>query len=90
MTRTAGVFRDGKALASLAARLDQAWQVGRERLESGLALGQDAWRGWSVLTVARLITMAAHRREESRGAHAREDFPARDDLHWKRHVADVI
>jgi len=31
---------------------------------------------------------AALRREESRGAHFRADFPARDDLHWKFHIAE--
>ena len=32
---------------------------------------------------------AALRREETRGAHARSDFPARDDLHWMRHEHEV-
>ncbi|MDQ3168571.1 MAG: L-aspartate oxidase [Acidobacteriota bacterium] len=90
MSRVAGVFRDGAALAPVASSFDEAWQFARERLENGLAIDHDTWRGWSVLTVARLIVTAALRREESRGAHAREDFPARDDLHWKRHVPDVI
>ena len=90
MSQAAGVFRDGKALAPLADNLDQAWRFVCERLENGLELDRDSWRGWSVLTVARLIARAALRREESRGAHARQDFPARDDLHWKRHIADVI
>ena len=90
MSQAAGVFRDGPALARLAAGLDEAWRLGRDRLEGGLGMDQAAWRGWSVLTVARLIATAALRREESRGAHARQDFPARDDLHWKRHVTDVI
>ena len=25
-------------------------------------------------------------RQESRGAHYREDFPQRDDVHWLRHT----
>ena len=44
------------------------------------------WRRFNLLTVARLIARAALRREESRGGHFREDFPARDDLHWQVHL----
>jgi L-aspartate oxidase len=33
-----------------------------------------------------LTTEAALRREESRGGHYREDFPQRDDQHWKKHI----
>ena len=39
----------------------------------------------NFLTVATLIARAALRREESRGAHFRVDFPARDDEHWRVH-----
>ncbi len=50
----------------------------------------DAWRGHNLATVALLIARAALRREESRGAHFREDFPARDDGRWRVHAADLL
>jgi L-aspartate oxidase len=39
----------------------------------------------NFLNVATLIARAALWREESRGAHFRTDFPARDDEHWRVH-----
>lgn len=90
MSRHAGVFRDGDGLSEALRQLDGPWSAGCRGLRDGRRFSADSWRAWSVLTVARLVAMAALRREESRGAHAREDFPARDDLHWKRHVSDVI
>ncbi|HEX8457430.1 MAG TPA: L-aspartate oxidase [Pyrinomonadaceae bacterium] len=39
----------------------------------------------NFVTVALLVARAALWREESRGAHFRHDFPARDDEHWRVH-----
>jgi L-aspartate oxidase len=44
----------------------------------------------SLVTVGLLVASAALRREESRGAHFRTDFPSRDDLHWKKRIADRL
>jgi succinate dehydrogenase/fumarate reductase flavoprotein subunit len=40
--------------------------------------------------LARLMAEAALWREESRGGHYREDFPARDDPRWRVHSAQQI
>jgi len=40
----------------------------------------------SLLGLAEAILLSAMAREESRGAHSREDFPLRDDQNWLKHT----
>jgi aspartate oxidase len=84
MWQSAGLFRTGDRLASAVTRLRA---VGVTAVETSVR-SLDSWRRLHLLTVARLIAQAALRREESRGGHFRDDFPDRDDRHWKIHVVD--
>jgi succinate dehydrogenase / fumarate reductase, flavoprotein subunit len=40
----------------------------------------------NLIGQAAVVLHSALYRTESRGAHAREDYPARDDLHWLKHT----
>jgi succinate dehydrogenase / fumarate reductase flavoprotein subunit len=46
----------------------------------------DAFELGYMLDLAEVISMGALQREESRGAHYREDFPKRDDKNWLVHT----
>jgi L-aspartate oxidase len=88
MWSRAGVFRDRDHLRTAAAILDEEGGALERALSTGASLTPETWRVASLLTVSRLIVRAALRREESRGAHSRTDFPHTDDVHWKQRVPD--
>ena len=86
-----GVFRDGptmerglEAVRALRDRLDSA-AVGHK----GTVFNQ-ALVGYleleCMLELAEVIALGALRREESRGSHARRDFPRRDDARFLAHT----
>jgi L-aspartate oxidase len=87
MWRSAGLFRTREGLEDAFTRLEQADAAERIRLRDNPTDGA-SWRHFNLLTVARLITRAALRREESRGGHFRADFPDRNDRDWKFHAVD--
>ncbi len=81
----AGIVRDKAGLERAAARLETLQD---ELLEVGVADGNRAynltWQDWlnldSLLHVSKAIVHAALAREDSRGAHFREDYPEVRDL----------
>ncbi len=87
MWRAAGLFREHDALEQALEQLEAACARAAGEAAASTATAE-THRRFNLATVARLVARAALRREESRGGHYREDFPARDDLHWKVHLTD--
>tara|TARA_R110002096_G_scaffold162010_2_gene329076 strand:- start:4026 stop:5711 length:1686 start_codon:yes stop_codon:yes gene_type:complete len=74
MWRQMGVERDGPAMRDAMENLE-FWSRAVEALPKN---SPRAWELLNMLTVARLATLGALEREESRGVHHRTDFPALD------------
>ena len=88
MWRQVGLFRDAATLRGALEVLEPRYREAGARVREGAQLDLEGWRATNVVTVAYLIARAALRREESRGAHYRDDYPARDDINWLRRVSD--
>jgi succinate dehydrogenase / fumarate reductase flavoprotein subunit len=72
-------------------RTDERIQEWMERWQRTSVLDASGWTNqpllfvnqlWNMLELARVITLGALHRDESRGAHYKPDFPQRDDASW--------
>ena len=91
MWEGAGAVRDGTGLAKALERLSTLQgELPRVSVASeSLVANRELIARLEVenlLLVARAVVTSALVREESRGAHYREDFPERDDDRWLKHV----
>ena len=90
MQNHAAVFRTGETLDEGVALLDQTYGTFADVQVSDRSM---VWNTDLVETMelenllqnAKTTIESAARRLESRGAHAREDYPDRDDINWMKH-----
>jgi succinate dehydrogenase / fumarate reductase, flavoprotein subunit len=91
MQTNCAVFRTGEVLAEGKEKIHAAWRSGADVSVTDRSL---VWNSdlvetleYDNLIVQAVVTMeGALNRHESRGAHAREDYPQRDDVNWMKHT----
>ena len=91
MQNNCAVFRTGEVLEEGKKLIGEVWQQWGDVgvTDSSMIFNTDLVETLELDNLLRqaLVTMhGAANREESRGAHAREDFPDRDDGKWMKHT----
>ncbi|MCW8838765.1 MAG: fumarate reductase flavoprotein subunit [Thiovulaceae bacterium] len=88
MMEKVGIFRNGKDLKEAVDELEELLKrsknidVFRSKSRAANPALVNAYRTQKMIRVALTVAMGAYLREESRGAHSREDFPERNDEKW--------
>jgi L-aspartate oxidase len=84
MSARAGVLRNSAGLTEAIERL------GKIASAPATSIDPAAWETTNVVSISLALAEAALLREETRGSHWREDFPAPDDAHWAGHVDTLL
>ncbi len=91
MTAGVGVFRTEETITQTVAEL-QALRAEYAHIaieDKGKIFNSDLLEAWELgclLELAEVTAVSALARQESRGAHARDDFPERNDDDWLKHT----
>ena len=91
MQSNCAVFRDGPVLKEGLQKIAEIWKQTADIRVTDRSL---VWNSDLVETLeydnliaqAAVTVVGAEHRKESRGAHAREDYPKRDDANWMKHT----
>jgi len=91
MSLHAAVFRNDELMAEGVSKLAQTYQRMQDVhvSDSSLIWNSDLVETMeldNLISQASVTMVGAHNRKESRGAHAHEDFPNRDDAGWMKHT----
>jgi len=91
MQKYAAVFRSGSSLTEGVKTMDNiAGEIGNIGIQDRSLIWNtdliEAMELENLMGQALVTIRSAEQREESRGAHAHEDFPDRDDENWMKHT----
>ena len=93
MQEKAGIIRTGALLEEALADLDELAARGEKTAPGGGRIYNPGWHQAleisAMADISRMCALSAMAREESRGAHTRDDFPVPDRSHWGK-VNSVI
>jgi succinate dehydrogenase / fumarate reductase flavoprotein subunit len=86
-----GVFRTEKGMKAALAKVNELQERFKQVKiqDTGKIFNTEllnAWEMGNLLDMAEVIAASALNRKESRGGHAREDYPERDDKNWLKHT----
>jgi succinate dehydrogenase / fumarate reductase, flavoprotein subunit len=90
MDSKAYVFRDGNTLAEALKEVrdlkQESWKHVDDRANEYNTNFVNVMEIDSIIRIAEIVLIGALSRQESRGAHARIDFPNRDDVNYLKHT----